>query len=250
MSEMRVPGKLMLAGEYAVTVPKHLALVFSINRFISQTKSELVNRQGVKYGLGSSGAYAVLKTKSDNLLPLSDDELFYKALAFSRQQQPQNSGADIAASTYGGLLLYENGQLPIQARFPESWHLLVGWTGHPAVTSELVKNNQLSQSFIQTSDQIVRNMFTAIKDRNFAAFSQQMHLAEDNLEKLTGVMTQKIVQGIRAANRCGYQAKISGAGGGDNIIAFTEKIDDIPKIQQEWRRIGIVPLDLHVYYKK
>lgn len=38
MCELKIPGKLMLAGEYAVTVPGHLAIVFAIDRFISKKR--------------------------------------------------------------------------------------------------------------------------------------------------------------------------------------------------------------------
>ncbi|MDI4584957.1 kinase [Oenococcus sp. UCMA 14587] len=249
MSELRIPGKLMLAGEYAVTLANHLSLVFSVDRFISENYSELVNEKGVKYGLGSSGAYAVLMTKLKNP-SFSDQDIFQRALTLSRQTQPQNSGADIAASTYSGLLLYKNGSFPERIFFPKNWNLIVGWTGKPAITSELVEKNQLSPSFVKKSDIIVKKMADLIKEKNFEKFSQQIFLAEKNLEKLSGVLTDKLIKAIAIAKKFGIEAKISGAGGGDNVIAFTKDPKISQQIKNNWQAAGIIPLDLHVYYKK
>lgn len=249
MCELKIPGKLMLAGEYAVTVPGHLAIVFAIDRFISKKGSQLVNKKGIKYGLGSSGAYAVFKTKSQ-YPALLDDALFKKSLQLSRQTQIQNSGADIAASTFSGLLIYQNGHLPKSLLFPNNWQLLVGWTGTPAVTSKLVKINQLSENFLAQSDLIVQNMIAAIREQNFNLFSQQLILAEKNLETLKGVLTDKLAKAIQIARQFDVAAKISGAGGGDNVIAFAQDKKIVDKIKQDWRKAGIIPLDLHVYYKK
>ncbi|KGH54279.1 mevalonate kinase [Oenococcus oeni] len=249
MSELKIPGKLMLAGEYAVTLANHLALVFSIDRFISKNYSQLVNEKGVKYGLGSSGAYAVLMTKMENS-SLSDKDIFRQALILSRQTQPQNSGADIAASTYSGLLLYKNGSFPERIFFPENWNLIVGWTGKPAITSELVKKNQLLSSFVKESDMIVRKMVDFIKAKDFEKFNQEIFLAEKNLEKLSGVLTDKLAKAIEIAKNFGIEAKISGAGGGDNVIAFTRDPKISQQIKNNWQEAGIIPLDLHVYYKK
>lgn len=249
MSEeiLKIPGKLMLSGEYAVTLPGRKALVFAVDRFLSHERSQLVNKQGIKYGLGSSGAYAVLKTKSENSY-LSDEEIFLKALYYSRTKQPKNSGADVAASTFGGLLYYQNGSLPKRITFPSEWRLLVGWTGHPAITSKLVEENKLKKSFIERSDQIVSSMAQAIVNRDFQEFQKQIIAAEQNLELLKGVMTNKIDNAIKIAKKMGVAAKISGAGAGDNVISFCrdKKIEE--KIKAEWKKAGIISLDLHMYF--
>ncbi len=245
---IRVPGKLILNGEYAITIPGNKALVFAINRFLSKNKSELTNKKGTKYGLGSSGAYAVLKCRYANK-KADDHIIFKKALKFSRRKQPQNSGADIAASTFGGFLLYENGKLPKKLSFPKKWNLLVGWTGQPASTASLVSMNALTNQFLIYSQKNVNQMINSILNRDFHLFEITIDRAEKNLEKLKGTLTKKIALGIKIANYFGIKAKISGAGGGDCIIAFSKNQLISEKIKKVWKKNGISPLNLKIYYK-
>lgn len=65
-------------------------------------------------------------------------------------------------------------------------------------------------------------MIAAIREQNFNLFSQQLILAEKNLETLKGVLTDKLAKAIQIARQFDVAAKISGAGGGDNVIAFAQ----------------------------
>ncbi|MDR0899946.1 MAG: hypothetical protein LBM27_06295 [Lactobacillaceae bacterium] len=43
-------------------------------------------------------------------------------------------------------------------------------------------------------------------------------------------------------------AKVSGAGGGDNVIGFTKSKEIKSDIEEKWKENGILPLDISIYY--
>lgn len=249
INELKIPGKLMLAGEYAITLPDNPAIVFAINKFLGPDFTELEENE-VKFGLGSSGAYSVLKTRQD-YPELKDDDVFFKALEFSRNdlEQPNNSGADVAASVYGGMHFYYRDQLPTPLSFPKEWHLLVGWTQKPAITKDKVITNSFDDDFIKTSNILTLNLKEAIEDKDFTTFNQTIEQLENNLETISGVLTPELEKLISIAKKYGVNAKVSGAGGGDNGIAFTPDIEIAQQIKNEWSKNGIRPLELNIYYK-
>ncbi|EQC81658.1 Phosphomevalonate kinase [Enterococcus sp. HSIEG1] len=133
--------------------------------------SELDNSNGRKYGLGSSGAVTVATVKALNLYyDLKVDRLTQFKIAALAHLAVQGNGScgDIAASCYGGWLAFSTfdhewvlrkqqewtltqlltsdwPELSIRPLIvPKSLRLLIGWTGSPASTSDLV--DQVYQS--------------------------------------------------------------------------------------------------------
>ncbi|MDR0898850.1 MAG: kinase, partial [Lactobacillaceae bacterium] len=188
----KVPGKLMLAGEYAVTKAGHKAVVMAINRFADQDSTQFIDQAtGNKYGFGSSAAYLVRQIRNENPT-LSNEQVFVDALNQTRQSQPLNSGADVAASTYGGVVVYQRDQVLEQLTIPKDWHLLVGWTKTPATTSELVKKARLSDNFLNRSDVVVDQIIEAVKSEDFEKFQKNLFLAQENLSTIKSVMTDDL----------------------------------------------------------
>ena len=130
--------------------------------------SELNDASGRKFGLGSSAAVTVAVIEAlDRFydLGLTTTERFKLALLATIEVAPNASGGDLAASTFGGWVLYCS---PDRARLrahraqhgvvatmddsaqwagsgvshvphPDDLLLLVGWTGSPASTERLVE---------------------------------------------------------------------------------------------------------------
>lgn len=232
MIEVSAPGKLYIAGEYAVVEPGVPAVLIAVNRCITvrlrpsdgpgrvfsseygrspvvwtlddttsgiiiehqpadyvmaaiaiverlraergldahyyelHISSELDDRSGRKFGLGSSAAVVVATVGAIDEyygLGLSLVERFKVALLATAAVSPRGSGGDLAASTFGGWIRYtapdrvrllhdlEQGSVtaaldspgweqfsvtPLPA--PRDLELLVGWTGSPASTERLV----------------------------------------------------------------------------------------------------------------
>src|SRR5699024_6685915 len=139
-----------------------------VSPFQLAVRSELDDASGVKYGLGSSAAVvtSVISAMLRMFLPEKPSHtLIFKLASITHvQTQGNGSGADIAASTFGGILAYTSFQAewlkeamnvsnsltemvdkdwvywsvePVQ--LPENVHMCIGWTGTPASTSQLVK---------------------------------------------------------------------------------------------------------------
>src|SRR5690625_6203102 len=77
-------------------------------------KSELADESGLKYGLGSSAAVvtSVISALLTQFLPEEPSAmLIFKLAAISHvTTQGSGSGADVAASSYGGILAYSSFQ--------------------------------------------------------------------------------------------------------------------------------------------
>ncbi len=353
---IKTPGKLMIAGEFAVLEPYHQLIVIAVDRFLYTTirdskvnevnienyklfhqrfhfdgtdvkfekegravrfvksaltttltylreksititpfaltiNSELDDKTtGQKYGLGSSAAVvtsvvtAVL-TKFLNEKPKKD--IIFKLAAIAHTQtQGSGSGADIAASTYGGVLNYASFQAgwlleqlektdrisrfverkwtyltiePVQ--FPPSLHLCVGWTGKPASTKSLVseirklkKENsvQYYEQFLEKSKRAVRTIVEGMEKNDVDIFFQGIEQNRKALREIgehanVEIETKKLYILSKEAERLGGVGKLSGAGGGDCGIAFVPSREVSLQLQKRWQEKGIIPLNIQVY---
>lgn len=280
------PGKLYIAGEYAVLEPGHPALIVALDQFITVTlkeadkqgsicssysngisipwtrkngkfyiderenpfsyitksvtiveqylqesnydlkyfdltiESELDNKDGRKYGLGSSGAVTIATIKAIlSLYKISyDSELLYKLAAITHLSLNSNgSFGDLAASSYGGWIAYScferewvleklaNGESinslleqewpklmiePLKA--PNDLRLLIGWTGSPASTTSLVdqlndEQNEMNgfyKQFLSDSNQCVSAIISAFKARNITDIQKGIRVNRELLKSL------------------------------------------------------------------
>src|SRR5699024_7406547 len=164
-----------------------------IEPFSLSVRSELDDASGVKYGLGSSAAVTtsvVAAILHAHMQKTPAKELLFRLSAIAHVcTQGTGSGADIAASVYGGLIEYTSFQadwlLAAEERMdtvtelveadwpyasvkevtlPDNIHIFVGWTGTPASTVRLVdeilllkkKDKQAFESFLASSEESVR----------------------------------------------------------------------------------------------
>ncbi|ALS37172.1 phosphomevalonate kinase [Enterococcus rotai] len=354
MIEVSTPGKLFIAGEYAVVEPGHPAIIVAVDQFVTVTlesaenvgsiqsaqysslpvrwtrrnnelvldirenpfhyvlaairltekyaqeqqkelafyhlkvTSELDNSNGRKYGLGSSGAVTVATVKSLSLfydLELSEEEIFKLSALAHLEVQGNGSCGDIAASCYGGWIAFStfdhqwvNDQAQkqtltalLQATWPKlmikpltvpkKLRLLIGWTGSPASTSDLVDQVNQSkevqknayQKFLDDSKTCVETMITGFDSENISLIQTQIRKNRQLLQQLTSltgvtIETPALKKLCNLAQTCGGAAKSSGAGGGDcGIVIFKQKSGILP-LMSSWEKEGITPLPLHVYF--
>ncbi|MBO0439284.1 phosphomevalonate kinase [Candidatus Enterococcus ikei] len=354
MIEVSTPGKLFIAGEYAVVEPGHPAIIVAVDQFVTVTletaenvgsiqsaqysslpvrwtrrnnelvldirenpfhyvlaairltekyaqeqqkklsfyhlkvTSELDSSNGRKYGLGSSGAVTVATVKALSLfyeLELTEEEIFKLSALAHLEVQGNGSCGDIAASCYGGWIAFstfdhqwvnEQSQkqtltallqatwpkLMIQPlNVPKKLRLLIGWTGSPASTSDLVdqvhqsKEDQETayQQFLDDSKACVETMIAGFHSENISLIQAQIRKNRKLLQQLTSITgvtieTQALKKLCNLAQTCGGAAKSSGAGGGDcGIVLFKQKSGILP-LMSSWEKEGITPLPLHVYF--
>lgn len=191
------------------------------------TKSEL-NSQ---FGFGSSSASTVCVIKALSELTgakLSNQAIFKLAYKTVLDIQGKGSGFDVAAAIYGGTLYFVIGGKVIKPLNLPSLPLIVGYSGIKIDTVTLI--NQVSQK-IKKYPKITDNIFAHVQqivmlakkkllNKDFQAVGELMNFNQGYLSSL-GVSSNKLESMIYAARDAGaYGAKLSGAGGGDCVIAF------------------------------
>lgn len=185
-----------------------------------------------KLGFGSSSASTVCVIKA--LSELTDNELDNKMifeLAYKTvlDIQGKGSGFDVAAAIYGGTLYFVTGGKVIESIDVGELPLVVGYSGVKADTVTLM--NQVSELSKKNPD-LVEGIYNQMKDlveeakvvlhaKNWTELGHLMTKDQELLKKL-GVSTEKLDAMTSAACSAGaYGAKLSGAGGGDCMIALT-----------------------------
>ncbi|KJY34541.1 phosphomevalonate kinase [Streptomyces sp. NRRL S-495] len=332
----RAPGKLFVAGEYAVVEPGNPAVLVAVDRYVTATVTEPagtgtavssdllaapvrwlrrgdrldpvgvedadrarrelahvlaalrtvtrllvehgrpapeldiaisseLHQDGVKFGLGSSGAVTVATVAAVAAhcgLTLSAEERYRLALLASAELDPKGSGGDLAASTWGGWIAYRAPDRAavldlvrrrgVAGALAEPWPgfevrrlppppgvaLEVGWTGTPASTTELVsglhrrawRGTPPHRRFVAASADLVRAAADALEHGDRPALLDSVRRARRELARLDeeaglGVFTPALTALCDTAEAVGGAAKPSGAGGGDCGIALLEVPD-------------------------
>lgn len=351
---IKIPGKLMVAGEFAVLQPHHQLVVMAVDRFVYATveqsdqneltlhdfqledlswefcnnevniasnderlkfvrhamkiallylqersifpgpfsigiNSELDDASGAKYGLGSSAAVvtAVVTAILKKFAPgETDKETIFKLASIAHVTvQGNGSGADIAASSFGGFLHYTSFQAEwlidlyhksvsitdmLKADWvyytskpiglPDSVYVCIGWTGKPASTGKLVHevlklkdaNPGQFRQFLQASDEAVEHFLNGMKEADISRLMKgikQNRLALRTVGEHANVEIETPLLGTLCdlAEQFGGAGKPSGAGGGDCGIAFMPTEESAEKLLNAWEQAGIIPLALEPY---
>jgi mevalonate kinase len=217
-----------------------------------ETKSDFSS----KFGLGSSSAVtvSVLKGLSELFdIHLDNKTLFDLAYKTVLDIQKVGSGFDVAAAIYGGILYFIGGGKKIERLKDAKIPLIVGYTGIKADTATLIKNvrrlfeenpKEISKIFDEIANIVDRSKIF-IEKQEWKEVGKLMNDNQDLLRKLN-VSSPELEKLIKASLDGGaYGAKLSGAGGGDCMIAVYE---DIELIKNEIRKVGGIPLDVEIDY--
>lgn len=193
---------------------------------VIKTKSEFETS-----GLGSSSAVAVCTIKALSELfgkKLSKKELFNLSYKTVLEVQKTGSGFDVAAVIWGGTVFYLFGGKRIEPLKVENLRLVVGHSGIKAETPAMVK---MVEEKYQRNEKILREIFAlmgkvtqearnSLENGNFQKVGELADVNQGLLEAI-GVSSNKLSRLIFAAREAGaWGGKLSGAGGGDCMIAF------------------------------
>ena len=221
-------------------IPKGVKFIeFAVKNFKNKYKLlsglKITTKSGFssKFGFGSSSAVtvAVLKAISElSRIKLSNNELFDLVYKSVLEVQGVGSGFDLAAAIWGGTLYFVTGGKKIVPLRTGKLPLVVGYTGVKADTATLVRkvaslyeaNGKMVGKIFEAMEEIVESAKKALSKRNYGQLGELMNLNQGLLDSL-GVSTRLLSGLIFAARETGaYGAKISGAGGGDCMIAFVD----------------------------
>ena len=250
--------------------------------------SELEDQDGKKYGLGSSGAVTVAAIRvlcKFYKIDISLEETFKLAALVHLQVDSNGSCGDIAASVYGGWITFktfdkkwvkeERANSSIREILDKNWpfldikrltppkdlNLLVGWTGTPVSTSDLVDNinenkakkSEFYKGFLRESKICVEKMIEDFHKGDTLEIQRGIIVNRRLLQVMGKEMGLEIETPLLAklsniAAQHGVYAKSSGAGGGDCGIGLFKGDLDLDKLIFTWKRQGIIHLPLKVYF--
>ncbi|MGD8744201.1 MAG: mevalonate kinase [Candidatus Woesebacteria bacterium] len=199
-----------------------------------------------EFGFGSSSAVTVGILKALSVIfetELTKKDLFEISYKTVLDVQKVGSGFDIAAAIWGGTLYFVKGGKKIVPLKTEKLPLVVGYTGVKANTAALVKkveklkkrNKRLVDGIFDNIVQITEKARKHLKEANFIKLGELMDINHGLLASL-GVETLELSNLIHASRNAGaYGAKLSGAGGGDCMIAIApnSRVKDIESAMEK-----------------
>lgn len=244
-----------------------------------------LDHDGKKLGLGSSGAVTIGLIKA--LLtfyevPYTDFDVYKLAAIAHVTLNSNGSFGDLAASAFTGMIAYSSFDKtwlkeklkshsmidllgmtwPLlyirRVGLPKDLKILVGWTGVPASTEDLVSkvyadSDQIDFStFLKQSHDCVNQLIKAFDQKNTSQILELIQLNRQLLIKM-GQSKEKLIETPLLSKLCevtetyGGSAKSSGAGGGDCGIAFIDDFNSEKQIIDAWNEEGIQALDLTIY---
>ena len=227
-----------------------------------------MEREGKKFGLGSSGSVVVLVIKAMLAFyerPAERELLFKLASAVLLKRGDNGSMGDIACIVSEDLVLYQSFDREkvadwlekeyLQAVLARDWgfsissvepalkfDFLVGWTKEVAVSSHMVKQikDNINSSFLQASKETVANLVKALEVGQEETIIDLLEQASQLLEGLSSdIYTPSLRQLKNASQDLKAVAKSSGAGGGDCGIALSFDQDSTTLLKKRWADLGI-----------
>jgi len=211
----------------------------------------------LSYGLGSSSAVTVATAAALDAaigLALSQRALFDLAYSAVLDAQGKGSGFDVAAAIYGGTLWFETGGTAIEPVDAPELPFRIGYSGAKVSTRRFVdgveqlreRNPLIVERIFDTIGGIVVQARTALEQGDWGKLGDLMDLNQGLLDAL-GVNTPALAQLIFATRNAGaLGAKLSGAGGGDCMVALALDEQRTP-IDGAIRQVGtLVELPLGV----
>ena len=227
-----------------------------------------MEKNGKKYGIGSSGSVTVLTVKAIAKLysyNISSEELFKLSAYVLLKRGDNGSMGDIACISYGSPVMYtsfdrnfikekmknsslaeimnlEWGYKIEKIHCPEKYEFLVGWTGIPSISGKMIieVKNSINKEFLEKSEEIVRNLKNGIEQGNKKIISEKVKENSKLLKMLhEKIYSRKLLELVESAEELDICAKSSGAGGGDCGIAISFNRNDTEKLLERWESRGI-----------
>ena len=257
-----------LITETVKTVNKYLQLKgVDIQPFDMKITGKM-ERNGKKYGIGSSGSVTVLTVKAMAKLysyDISSEEVFKLSSYVLLKRGDNGSMGDIACISYENPVMYtsfdrnlikekmkssslaeimnlEWGYKIEKIHCPEKYEFLVGWTGIPSISGKMIieVKNSINKEFLEKSEEIIRNLKNGIEHGNKKIISENVEENSKLLKMLhEKIYSRKLLELVESAEGLDICAKSSGAGGGDCGIAISFNRNDTEKLLERWESRGI-----------
>lgn len=227
-----------------------------------------MEKEGKKYGIGSSGSVVVLTIKAMSKfynLRLTKEMIFKIASYILIKRGDNGSMGDIACIAYENLILYKSfdrerisslvEKLTLENLLKIDWgykikkiksqleiDFLVGWTKEPAISSEMIKEvkKSINQKYLENTEIHVQNLKKAFLNGEKEKIKEEIKNISNLLMNLNpniySEKLKKLVMNLEKYDACG---KSSGAGGGDCGIVLSFNTLDSEKLIKKWGKNDI-----------
>lgn len=172
-------------------------------------------------GFGSSAAVTVAVHAALTGRIHDRMELFKRSLATVRRVQGRGSGADVAASVFGGAVVYRADPLEILP-LPETFPLTAVYSGSKMKTAEVIALVELARAdhpekFERIFDEMDAGVGEVLND--FSRLGEMLTTGQKMMEQM-GLCNDALAEIIRHFRQQGIAAKISGSGLGDCAVGL------------------------------
>ena len=208
-------------------------------------------------GLGSSAAVTVATLTALNAwleIPLTKRNLWKKAIGVIRTVQGKGSGADCAASIYGGAISFRNQPFSVTPlkSLPPITAIYSGKKLTTARAIDIVTERRQAQldfhyTLDQRMDELALKAIDAINVKDWRCLGRLFNEGQELMEIL-GV-SNEILASLLAELRKQtsiFGAKISGAGLGDCVIGIGRLMSDLFPRNQNEKNLGIKQIPLSI----
>lgn len=188
----------------------------------------------VASGLGSSAACAVACVAAATKLlnrKLELQELMTLSGKAEEIIHGRASGVDVAAATFGGLILYRRSSPPIPLKTYGKIPIIIALTGQRRMTAKMVaqvgevkkKNEDLFDHLLYTSSELTKLAATSMQKHDVKTLGRIMNFHQQALrwlqvsnDEIDEIVNQTIKRGAAGA-------KLTGAGGGGAVIILPKE---------------------------
>jgi mevalonate kinase len=224
-------GEIPKGARFVEFAVRNIFEKFALAPLIRGVKVTSRSEFSSQVGFGSSAASTtcVIKGMSEmSGVKLKKRQIFELGYETVLNVQKAGSGFDIACAVYGGVLYFVGKGEVIKPLTVHDLPLLVAYSGKKADTVGLLgkveeafssRKPQLNKIYNKIG-QLAERAKEKLERKNWPALGKLMSRNQEYLREL-GVSTEKLDMMIESAMRAGaYGAKLSGAGGGDCMIAI------------------------------
>ncbi|MGT2737855.1 phosphomevalonate kinase [Streptococcus pantholopis] len=227
-----------------------------------------MERQGVKFGIGSSGSVVILTIKALAAfyhLDLSADTVFKLAAYTLLKKGDNGSMGDVACIAYDDLVYFtsfDRQQVKswiknesLQSVLQKDWgyciepiksalnvDFLVGWTKEAALSSEMIRLVQgaINPYFLTRTQEQVQELKRAFLKGDKTKVKEALTAVSRLLQDLhPAIYSDKLLLLKQAAHGLDAAAKSSGSGGGDCGLALSFSPEATKILSERWQAAGI-----------
>ncbi|MDY4002707.1 MAG: phosphomevalonate kinase, partial [Streptococcus orisratti] len=244
VADMTPDHNYALIQETVTSLAAYLGVTIAELRPFSLTITGKMERDGKKFGIGSSGSVTVLTLKALSAfyaLDLSADTLFKLASYTLIKRGDNGSMGDIACIAYDDFVAFTSFDRQqvrdwivneeIQTVLAKDWgyqievvkpaiacDFLVGWTKQPSISKDMIDRvkSSITADFLKNTQASVLSLKLALEAGDKISIKEHIERISDLLLKLNPAIYNQTLLNLKSASQgLDVVAKSSGSGGGD-----------------------------------